>query len=258
MIFWFWFFAVATFFSCADFRAQAESANGEYASAQDATASTVTLLKLQVQRDTLDYVALQARLSLSRPTFPDDAVVAWVLERRKTFSGKSEQVYRAVGEELLVAQQLLSSKNLQRRRQGLRLLRHTDLFVQQKLPDEKLLRARLYEGFVLPYIESAHWPSWQDLSRQRLAERAIAAFSQAGERDNEIRTLYLLFRFFPNENTRDWAFGRLAQAYAARNEYAKAANYLRRIQSNMRIKNLIPEYEAKARELQNATKKKQP
>lgn len=125
------------------------------------------------------------------------------------------------------------------------LARESANFIAARLPREKWLLARVYQGFILPNISLANVQRWRDPSRQRLLEAAITAFGDAGEVDIQKRVLEWLLGLGAkpgassvqvDANTLDWTRGTLASllmqpADAPRADLERALMLLQSIQS---------------------------
>lgn len=159
------------------------------------------------------------------PDYPSDHLLTWIEERHaKTRTEKG--VYRIVGEHLLISQALLKAQPDKVRRSGLLVACETANFTAAQIPEEKWLLARMYQGFILPYISLAYPNARRDPSRQRLIETAVSVFGAAGERDKQIRLLEWLLKMATtssstseptpdiDQNTQDWARGTLASILA--------------------------------------------
>ena len=127
-------------------------------------------------------------------------------------------------------------------------------FAAAKLKSDKWTLARIYEGFLLPKVTLANTELWQDPSRSRILEDGVSAFSNAGERDKQIRVLEWILSVGERKpensaktnepepltlklNTLDWARGTLAATLsspkdAKRPDLERAVTLLESIQSN--------------------------
>ena len=179
--------------------------------------------------------------------YPKTNTIPWALARYRTAPNDPAAYYTLVYQDLKMAQRLLGTGDLTRQREGMRLASIAQLCAFDTLSDKRLY-ARIFEGFLLPYLPSAYAEKWQDLSRQQIVEGAYGAFAGSGEIDKQIA----LLRFYltltshqaADQNDADWARDQLAQALAGQGKYAEAIQALQSIQAaNFAIKQLIPVYQ---------------
>ncbi len=144
----------------------------------------------------------------------------WLSTQNKLPNPTLESQLQTVGQSLLLSRALLRDKEPKRRRSGLLLASETANFLIARLPGEKWLVARVYQGFILPNIALANVEMWRDPSRGRLLEAAVAAFGGAGEVAAQKRVLEWLLVTLEKQsgassNTLDWTRGTLASLLAA-------------------------------------------
>ena len=159
------------------------------------------------------------------PDFPREKLILWTNQRQKAVADDEKSRYLFVWEQLLVAQKLLVESDNTIRSQGLLVASETANYAAAALPQDTVLLARLYEGFLLPYVSLAHVEKWRDPSRQRLIEAASNAFAHAGETAKQQKMQEWLLSLKQaatstassgesvvqlDQNTLDWARGTLA------------------------------------------------
>lgn len=230
--------------------------NGRPASAAHPTSSdasaTYSLSWLppatQTQSDVFDDLTLKAGYQVSLPSYPHTGLLAWARQRYHFVSNQPKALYGLMYEDLLIAQQLLNDKDLHLKRDGMRLALNARIPLLGKI-DDKQLNARIYEGFLLPYLNDAYAEDWQDLSRQQIVEAASSAFAAIGETEKclPLLRLYLQMEMGQqgNLNSADWSRGQLAQILAGQGQYEEAVHMLQSIHTaNFAMKQLIPIYQA--------------
>lgn len=206
-----------------------------------------------IRREVLAYLEKQAQIPISLPDFPQEKTLVWVDQRHATATTENTARYKILGEHLLVSTQLLSSEDLRTRKRGYWIVSECANFTAAKLKTDKWLLARLYEGFLLPYVTLANTELWRDPSRARILENGVSAFGNAGERDKQIRVLEWILSvgarkpetnpkkgaeepFTLGLNTLDWARGTLANLIstsqdAQKSDLERAIELLKAIQS---------------------------
>lgn len=123
------------------------------------------------------------------PGFPADKLLSWIDARNADVAPDAKSRYRRLFEHLLIAQLLLESDDLATRKRGFWVASESANFAAAKLPDDKWLLSRLYEGWLLPFVSLANAPVWEDPSRQRIIEAAVSAFAGSNERFRQIAVL---------------------------------------------------------------------
>ena len=196
------------------------------------------------------YLEKQTGAVPSLPEIPEEKLVLWFYQRQDAFlTGKftDQEALTFAGQNLRIAEELLKRTEPKMRAQGLLVASETASVVIARLPAERWVAARIYEGFVLPFISLAHVELWQDPSRQRLIEAASGAFALAKEPDKQIKMLEWLLALNQqqktgqtqleiDQNTLDWARGSLAGLLfrapdATRPDVERALSLLQAIES---------------------------
>lgn len=209
------------------------------------------------------------------PGFPADKLLSWIDGRNASVAPDSKSRYRRLFEHLLIAQLLLESDDLATRKRGFWVVSESANFAAAKLPDDKWLLSRLYEGWLLPFVSLANAQVWEDPSRQRIIEAAVSAFESSNERPRQIAVLEWLLSLgnkakeAPSKtsdsdvlvletNTLDWARGTLASVLftapgATKAEIKRALALLQSIESPTMsgFEHLKERVQARFDELQN-------
>lgn len=181
----------------------------------------------------LAHIAKESGVPVLLPEHPSQGLRGWLSERQSRTLTTKEAQYQFLGEQLLVAQALFQQKTTSERGQGLLVAGESASFAAAHLRSDRWLLARIYQGFILPYISLAHIQRWRDPSRQRLIEAAVGAFERAEEFDVQQRVLEWLLEIGerpPSKstdlqidlNTLDWTRGTLASLLAKSSEASRA------------------------------------
>lgn len=171
--------------------------------------------------------------------------IAWWEERRAQVAKAPAARFELVGQTLLLSQSLLEQSDVGTRKRGFVLASQISKFVSGNLPAEKWLLARLYQGFVLPYLTLANVEVQSYPSRQRTLEAAVASFGNADEVPTQKRVLEWMISsatktdstIAVDDNTLDWARGTLA-ALLTQPKDASPADLKRALEL---LRNLKPE-----------------
>ncbi len=162
-------------------------------------------------------------------------------------AGSWESIYRALGQELWLSFQYLSSPDPALRRTGLQLAEQAR---EDALNDANngWLAARICDGFLLPYLDAADAESKAALSRDSILNNAIQTFHQA----NEIRRFAELAQHVIRDNPASAEADRLriqiGEALEEQDDLAGAvAQYraVRNLGSFGRVMRRLPGLEAK-------------
>lgn len=170
-----------------------------------------------------EHLQKKAGATATMPTFPREKLILWISQQQQSVAPDEKARYLFLSEQLLVAQSLLGERDEKLRAQGLLVASESANYAGATLPKDTFLLARIYEGFLLPYISLASVERWRDPSRQRIIESASGVFAHAGEPDKQKKMLEWLLALgeakpnpkHPNAtqldpNTLDWTRGTLA------------------------------------------------
>jgi hypothetical protein len=220
---------------------------------QNQTSSTKISPQEEVRAAVFTHLEKLSESKSQIPDFPSEKLLLWVDGRHGAVSQTPKARYTLLCEHLLIAQLLLKSDDLSMRKRGFWIASESANFASAKLPKDKWLLSRIFEGFLLPYVSLANAEVWQDPSRQRVIEGAVSAFANSKERPKQISVLEWLLLIGerqkepnlkttnPNAlvletNTLDWARGTLANVLftspdATKDELERSLSLLVSIQS---------------------------
>ena len=203
----------------------------------------------QLQKGAINYIEGKSGAPITLPSYPADSLISWSLQSYRNAGEDRPQIYNAVGQQLLVARILLANKNPQQRRRGLRLVHNANFKVAVRLRDPQL-SAQMFDGFVMPYLDSAVTGKGT-LSRARLLQDAASVYRLAKERGKQTQALHKLIATAESDKDTDgadWGRVKLADVLAEQGLYQEAADQLKAIKaSNMSgSKTRIAALEAKA------------
>lgn len=157
--------------------------------------------------------------------------LAQAIHQRIREANSWEVLYKALGQELWVADQFLASSNLSLRLAGLEL---ADQARDDALTDAEnaWLAARICEGFVLPNLGLADDPAKPALNRDRLLASASQTFRSADENNNVIRTAQQIISQSANPKRADKARLQLARFLEQQGDYQGALAQYHSLQSS--------------------------
>lgn len=100
------------------------------------------------QEKTFNYLKKKIGQEISIPEFPKDGLIRWSVKRIQSASDE-KATYRAIYENLLIAQRLLPNKGTvgDQTRRGMRLARYAGLVANTKIRDRSLLRLFMKDFF---------------------------------------------------------------------------------------------------------------
>ena len=166
-----------------------------------------------------------------------------------------EVLYKALGQELWVADEFLASSNLSLRQAGLEL---ADQARDDALTDAEnaWLAARICEGFVLPHLDLADNGGKSALDRDRLLASASQTFRSADENNNVIRTAQQIISQSANPKRADKARLQLARFLEQQGDYQGALVQYRSLQNSNNILFVSKRIAAVEARLKNSAKAK--
>jgi hypothetical protein len=176
------------------------------------------------------YLRERTGSGIAMPQFPRARALGWFFARHADPPRASAARYRLLWEDLLAAGQLLNDAHGPNRRAGLRLSLYAALWAGQQERDP-WLRARIFEGFLLPNLDLCSPNATHEMSRHALLERAAGAYAEAREDGPQRVVLQKLAEAAPSANGRDWARLKLAALDAAQHHYTEAIVWLRAVES---------------------------
>ncbi len=160
------------------------------------------------------------------PEHPSDvsALGRWFFARQTT-SNNPSIIYPLLYENLLIAQGLLASPNLERRRFGLVVARYSAMAARLNCQDYAV-DARICEAFLIPHLDIAYPENGHTVSRRQILEDTYNAYAGTGDTAHLIETLQFLLRYADSPDTKNWTRIMLSQAYERARNYNQAIAYL--------------------------------
>jgi hypothetical protein len=163
------------------------------------------------------------------PDAPGEDLLGWQMRRwAEVKVGDAIAVSTTLWGDLALSRQLLTDKNADMRRRGLRLA-HSAVRLAGERGAKAQTIARVFDAWILPFIADARTQSWRDLSRIELLKDGAIAFRGAADGERSIAALELLLR--EAEGVRDvtasdWARINLANAFTRAGRFREAAALL--------------------------------
>ena len=167
------------------------------------------------------------------PSYPTDNLLSWTRQGFAEAGSDPQLLYRAIYEQLLVAQQLLANPDLRQQRRGLRVAYNANFKIAARLKDG-WLSAHLFDGFLVPFLGAALTGESETLGRRRLLQDAANAYRRSKAADKQVAVLRVLVEVeerAKNADGADWARVKLADGLAAQNRYAEAIANLKAVKS---------------------------
>lgn len=173
------------------------------------------------------------------PRPPADALMNWQYYRYYPQGDDTDiaapidhkELYVLVAEDLLLAQKLLAQKDLRQQRRGLQLMFRTTLNTDMRLKDEKLT-AKIYDAFMLPFLQAANADPVDGLSRTAILQNACGIYKKANDIDKfeaSLRVLVSLANAAHAPQIRDWSRYTLAIFYADQNKFGEAIDVMQSV-----------------------------
>lgn len=100
----------------------------------------------QARRAVFLHLEKQVGAKSDLPNFPSEKLLSWIDGRNASVASDPKTRYARLFEHLLIAQLLLESDDLETRKRGFWIASESANFVAAKLPEDKWLLSRLYEG----------------------------------------------------------------------------------------------------------------
>jgi hypothetical protein len=141
-----------------------------------------------------------------------------------------EQMYRLIGEQLAVADQLLASGDPRQELTALVMASEASDYARTNTSN-LWLGARICEGYLWPNLSLVETTNRSPFDAETLLNRCDTAFQEAGETNNIIRNYEYLIAKSKKPAQREVACYRLAHIYQDLGEYAKAVALLKQIKS---------------------------
>ena len=150
-----------------------------------------------------------------------------------------DAMYRAIGQELFVAQRFLASKNLEHRREGVTIAlaaaRQALGFVMNGF-----VAARICEGYVLPNLDLATERSPRStFNEENLLGQCAEIFRRNEEPGNVVRTYQIYLAGVKNPQRVDWARSQIATAYEQAGDAKSALAVIRQIKDTNSFRFLL-------------------
>lgn len=140
------------------------------------------------------------------------------------------EMYRLLGQQLWVANELLVNPSPQQKRVGL-VVASQSAFYCATIIENNWLAARISEGYVLPHLALADDNRAKaPLNPNNLLQQCIGYYSDAGETNGTIGTLKLSLKLANNQAAKDYAWYLLGREYQQSNAYADALAAFKSIQ----------------------------
>lgn len=204
------------------------------------------------------YLTTKVGREVALPSYQENALVRWSLRSYQEAGKDNKKLYTVIYEQLLVAQKLLSSQDVQQKRRGLRVAHNANFKAAARLKDKPLC-AQIFDAFIMPNIAAA--PTGRGtLSQARLLQDGASAYRLTGQREKQAGALQSLIAVAQKDKDTDgadWARVKLADVWAVQERYQEAADLLKAVTSpNMSgSKRVIAALEAKAakKKLQTST-----
>lgn len=198
----------------------------------------------QTQNQVWTILAKKAGVAVESLVLPIDAPLAddaglefnlpqWRRERLRAVGRDPKKLAVMMAENLREAAQLSASDLESARRQSLPLAQEVAILAAMRLKDP-ILCARVFEGFVLPFLQAAPDRSSAEffLSKKQILQDVCSAYRQSGEAEKLFEATAVLVIVAEKEGdteSADWARIKLAEGLAARKRYQDAINALKAV-----------------------------
>ena len=141
-----------------------------------------------------------------------------------------EQMYRLIGQQLAVADQLLASPEASKQLTALLMASEAGEYARTTTAN-LWLGARICEGYLWPNLALTETTNRSPFTAESLLTLCDTAFQEAGETNNIIRNYEYLIAKSRKPAQREVACYRLAQIYKDLGQYAKAVTLLKEIKT---------------------------
>ncbi len=140
-------------------------------------------------------------------------------------------MYKAIGQELFVADQLLKSKNYEHRRVGISVSLDASR-AAMNFAQDSVAAARICEGYVLPHLDLADDTNRQSpFNAENLLGECERIFRSNGEWDNMARAYESYAKHATNLRQKDWAYSQIANVHQNSGDLKQSLAYLQRVKN---------------------------